>query len=55
MPGTCSTRRSCATAWLAPLAIGIITAMTQSNRLGVACVLVFLVVGFCLLWFVREE
>ena len=43
-----------ATAWLAPLAIGIITATTQSNRLGVACVLVFLVVGFCLLWFVRE-
>lgn len=44
-----------ATAWLAPLAIGIITTATQSNRLGVACVLAFLVTGFCLLWFVREE
>lgn len=43
-----------ATAWLAPLAIGIVTAHTQSNRLGVACVLVFLVLGFCLLWVVRE-
>jgi UMF1 family MFS transporter len=44
-----------ATAWLAPFAIGIVTAHTQSNRLGVACVLVFLVLGFCLLWRVREE
>jgi MFS transporter, UMF1 family len=44
-----------ATAWMAPLAIGIITTATQSNRLGVACVLVFLVIGFVLLWHVREE
>lgn len=44
-----------ATAWMAPLAIGIITTATQSNRLGVACVLVFLVLGFVLLWQVREE
>ena len=44
-----------ATAWLAPFAIGVITTMTQSNRLGVACVLVFLTTGFGLLWFVREE
>ncbi len=44
-----------ATAWMAPLAIGVITTATQSNRLGVACVLVFLVLGFCLLWRVREE
>ena len=44
-----------ATAWMAPTAIGIITAATQSNRLGVACVLFFLVLGFCLLWRVREE
>jgi UMF1 family MFS transporter len=44
-----------ATAWMAPTAIGIITAATQSNRLGVACVLFFLVLGFCLLWNVREE
>jgi len=44
-----------ATAWMAPTAIGIITTATHSNRLGVACVLVFLVLGFCLLWRVREE
>ena len=44
-----------ATAWMAPLAIGIITATLQSNRLGVACVLVFLVLGFLLLLGVREE
>ncbi len=44
-----------ATAWMAPLAIGIITTATQSNRLGVACVLFFLVLGFVLLLWVREE
>jgi UMF1 family MFS transporter len=44
-----------ATAWMAPLAIGLVTEATQSNRLGVACVLVFLVLGFVLLWPVREE
>jgi len=44
-----------ATAWMAPLAIGIITESTGSNRLGVACVLFFLVLGFVLLWGVREE
>jgi UMF1 family MFS transporter len=44
-----------ATAWMAPLAIGIVTAATHSNRLGVACVLFFLVLGFVLLWRVREE
>ena len=44
-----------ATAWMGPLAIGIVTTATQSNRLGVACVLVFLVLGFILLWRVREE
>lgn len=44
-----------ATAWMAPLAIGVITEATDSNRLGVACVLVFLVLGFALLWSVREE
>jgi UMF1 family MFS transporter len=43
-----------ATAWMAPLAIGVVTAATQSNRLGVTCVLVFLVLGFALLWPVRE-
>jgi UMF1 family MFS transporter len=44
-----------ATAWMAPLAIGIITRTTQSTRLGVACVLFFLVLGFALLWRVREQ
>ena len=44
-----------ATAWMAPLAIGIVTTATQSNRLGVACVLFFLVLGFVLLLGVREE
>ena len=44
-----------ATAWMAPLAIGILTAATRSNRLGVACVLVFLVIGFVLFTQVREE
>ena len=44
-----------ATAWMAPLAIGIVTAATQSTRLGMACVLIFLVLGFVLLWQVREE
>jgi len=43
-----------ATAWMAPFAIGIVTTATQSNRLGVACVLVFLVLGFLLLLRVRE-
>ncbi len=44
-----------ATAWMAPLAIGIVTEATHSNRLGVASVLVFLLSGFVLLWPVREE
>jgi UMF1 family MFS transporter len=44
-----------ATAWMAPLAIGVVTAATQSTRIGMACVLFFLVVGFILLWKVREE
>jgi len=44
-----------ATAWMAPLAIGIITHATGSNRLGIASVLVFLLLGFALLWPVREE
>jgi UMF1 family MFS transporter len=40
---------------MAPAAIGVITVATRSNRLGVACVLFFLALGFCLLWTVREE
>jgi UMF1 family MFS transporter len=37
------------------MAIGIVTAATQSTRLGIACVLVFLGLGFALLSRVREE
>lgn len=44
-----------ATAWMAPLAIGVVTAATQSTRIGMACVLFFLVTGFIILWSVREE
>jgi UMF1 family MFS transporter len=44
-----------ATAWMAPLAIGIVTAASGSTRIGMACVLAFLVIGFLLLWSVREE
>ncbi len=44
-----------ATAWMAPFAIGVVTLATGSTRLGVACVLIFLVLGFVLLWRVREE
>ncbi|WP_421995533.1 MFS transporter [Reyranella sp.] len=43
-----------ATAWMAPLAIGIVTESTGSNRIGIASVLFFLVLGFVLLWPVRE-
>jgi len=43
-----------ATAWMAPLSIGILTATTGSNRVGVAVVLVFLVAGFLVLMRVRE-
>ena len=44
-----------ATAWMAPFAIGVVTLATGSTRLGVACVLIFLVLGLALLWRVREE
>lgn len=43
-----------ATAWMAPLAIDIVTTQTRSTRWGIACVLVFLVLGFALLGRVRE-
>jgi UMF1 family MFS transporter len=44
-----------ATAWMAPLFIAIVTAAVHSNRLGVACVLFFLVLGFGLLVQVHER
>ena len=43
-----------ATAWMAPLAIDAVTSGTQSTRWGIACVLVFLVLGFALLGRVQE-
>jgi UMF1 family MFS transporter len=44
-----------ATAWMAPLAVDLVTRETQSTRGGIACVLVFLVLGFALLGRVREK
>jgi len=44
-----------ATAWMAPLAIGVVTKATQSTRLGIASVQIFLILGFVLLSRVREE
>jgi MFS transporter, UMF1 family len=44
-----------ATAWMAPTAIAIVTTATETQRWGVAIVIPFLVIGLCLLWFVREE
>jgi len=35
--------------------IGVLTELFSSNRLGLMVVLVFLAVGFTLLWPVREE
>ncbi len=39
-----------ATAFAGPLVLGIITELTGSQRLGVASILMFLIVGFVLLW-----
>jgi UMF1 family MFS transporter len=44
-----------ATTALAPLCIALVTDFTNSQRLGVAVVMVFLIVGFVLLLKVREE
>ena len=44
-----------ATAWMAPMAIGIVTDATRSTRLGIGCVVIFLMLGFLLLSRVREE
>ncbi|QQS10931.1 MAG: MFS transporter [Rhodospirillales bacterium] len=44
-----------ATAFMAPLLIGVVTQVTDSNRGGLMVVLVFLAVGFAILWTVREE
>jgi UMF1 family MFS transporter len=44
-----------ATAFLAPLLVGIATGLTQSQRAGFAVILVFLVAGLIGMRFVREE
>ncbi|TWT14864.1 MFS transporter [Reyranella sp. CPCC 100927] len=44
-----------ATTFMAPALIGVVTWLTNSNRFGMMVVLAFLVVGFILLWQVREE
>lgn len=43
-----------ATTFLAPLLIGIMTAVTNTQRIAVIVILVFLAVGFALLWKVQE-
>ena len=40
---------------MAPLAIGVMTAMYDSQRIGIAIILVFLGVGLLLFLGVREE
>ena len=44
-----------ATAFIAPFAIGIATNFFQSQRAGFSIVLVFLLVGFIMMFFVKEE
>ncbi len=44
-----------ATTFLAPLTIGIVTQATGNQRLGLSIVLVFLVAGLALMFFVKEE
>ncbi|MGN0922418.1 MAG: MFS transporter [Cellvibrio sp.] len=40
-----------ATAFLAPLAVAWVTALTESTRLGMSALILFLLAGFFLLWF----
>ncbi|MCW5748388.1 MAG: MFS transporter [Alphaproteobacteria bacterium] len=44
-----------ATTFMAPFLIGVLTGLSGSNRLGLVVVLVFLAIGFALLWPVREQ
>jgi UMF1 family MFS transporter len=44
-----------ATTFMAPFLIGVLTHIAGSNRIGLMIVLLFLTVGFALLWNVREE
>jgi UMF1 family MFS transporter len=43
-----------ATTFLAPFLIGVLTELSGSNRVGLMVVLAFLLIGFALLWPVRE-
>ena len=44
-----------ATAFMAPLAVALLTSTFASQRAGISVILVFLVIGLGLLMFVREE
>ncbi|MBP6014353.1 MAG: MFS transporter [Alphaproteobacteria bacterium] len=44
-----------ATAFAAPFLVAVVTSATQSQRAGFAVILVFLVLGFVGLWWVKEE
>jgi len=44
-----------ATAFLAPLAVSIVTQITQNQRAGISIILVFLVTGLIMMFWVREE
>ena len=44
-----------ATSFLAPLTVAIVTQVSESQRTGLASVLIFMVVGLLLMFFVREE
>jgi UMF1 family MFS transporter len=43
------------TAFAAPLAVGIVTGLTGDQRLGIASIAIFLVLGLALLVTVKEE
>jgi len=44
-----------ATAFIAPLVVGVVTGISQSQRAGVSTILLFLIIGLLLMLFVREE
>ncbi len=43
------------TSFMAPLAVGIVTALTGSQAGGMSVVLVFFAVGLVLMWGVKEQ
>ena len=44
-----------ATSFLAPLTVAIVTQATASQRVGLGSVIIFLIVGLLLMFFVKEE